>query len=822
MEQKIVFFIIAFLVGGAVFFTLGEMDLIGLSEEVQHETLSPYEPDMDLEFKRVNENEFYKTVLDFWETYRESKENHSMVLYLTQGAYLDKKLFFKTIKSNNLCSSLQSRYQDCGQREDTHIEYIPLPGVVKLEYKDETLHITSGSEYPINNRTRHASYIDFSGYSGKSDLIYTFPQLPSDARILSLSMKAALGSDFQLHINDYPCQKIKLHSNTEWDLSTCTHLINTSSGNNMTIEFKSKKAAEKFVGGGYLLMLYDTEISWTPSNKRYLPVMNGTIDYFASIHALGTSPSAEINLNYFAENNPNTEALYVQLNDNIEHEDTTPNNHGTYSKTFTSTDLAPGTNLLRIGRGKNPDLNYTIPVDVVLATDISGSMDCDMDHEHPQLCQFYGDYGNKTPACNDPGLIDENTQKLKLSTCFGKNLTDIIMDDYAGNKIGIVGFSTNASSYLNLTNDPNKIENKLDSLNASGETCIACAIARARKILNDSAKTRREIVLMTDGSATDCIEKAESCIIPEAEEQALEQARKAVAENIHIYTIGFNINEPRGRQLIKEIASIDSISHFKQGNTPQEVQQIYNDFAIEIASAKTIITENVQGYEGRFDTTAKIKHDSYIELTDPVSLSDNSSLRALVTQDIGCNDEFDLPDGSMMVLEDATLYILSDNQWVDRIELNGNLLFNRSNQSYLRSGDISKFRIPLAELHQSNEISVTLGNGKEPKSMCAHHNELHYTVSVPQSSLASPAPMTFSNARGCHWNVEFENRYYNLTLPASYSGNQQCTYTHENTYYSHEDSFQHTAFKLFEALDHNSDRIVDNSVKQIMLLGAKP
>src|SRR6266480_784114 len=71
------------------------------------------------------------------------------------------------------------------------------------------------------------------------------------------------------------------------------------------------------------------------------------------------------------------------------------------------------------------------------------------------------------------------------------------------NEIGLVSFSTTATTDSPLTSNFASVKTKVNALKASGSTCIQCAINQADKAITAGKRsnTKNVIVLLTDGIA---------------------------------------------------------------------------------------------------------------------------------------------------------------------------------------------------------------------------------------------------------------------------------------------------------------------------------
>jgi len=131
--------------------------------------------------------------------------------------------------------------------------------------------------------------------------------------------------------------------------------------------------------------------------------------------------------------------------------------------------------------------------DVVLITDLSGSMDWRLDSDSTSGRVIINN-------CSNPAIYNPSTQRLSLAKCLDMNFTSTVLSG-TGNKLALVSFSNSANSYVNLTNNKTLLNNTVTAYAIDANTCLSCAINRAYLILKQqSGPTRKKfIVVMTDG-----------------------------------------------------------------------------------------------------------------------------------------------------------------------------------------------------------------------------------------------------------------------------------------------------------------------------------
>lgn len=183
-----------------------------------------------------------------------------------------------------------------------------------------------------------------------------------------------------------------------------------------------------------------------------------------------------------------------------------------------------------------------VPTDIVVAIDLSGSMNNDQ--------------------ANPPEPI---TSVLDSAVNFVDNLR-------SSDQASLVTFASDALVNQNLTDDIGLIKSRMkqltiDPAEESGSTNIGDALLAAQSELNSvrhNTDARNVVVLLTDGLATAPDE--------EPEKYAIEAAGKLLEDNVVVYTIGlgFEVN----MQFLRDIAADESKAY--SAITTSELEQIYN------------------------------------------------------------------------------------------------------------------------------------------------------------------------------------------------------------------------------------------------------
>ena len=128
-------------------------------------------------------------------------------------------------------------------------------------------------------------------------------------------------------------------------------------------------------------------------------------------------------------------------------------------------------------------MEYTGVADVVLITDVSGSMGW----------RFDADWVAGTPRqCDDPNLQDPSTERLSVAKCLDKDFVHEILN-ISGNEMGLVSYYSVTDSVDPLTTDELSLNNSIDAYSAGGGTCICCGINSAKDELIKNLKVTQII-----------------------------------------------------------------------------------------------------------------------------------------------------------------------------------------------------------------------------------------------------------------------------------------------------------------------------------------
>lgn len=232
--------------------------------------------------------------------------------------------------------------------------------------------------------------------------------------------------------------------------------------------------------------------------------------------------------------------------------------------------------------------------DIISVVDLSGSMAPACSGVSSTCCRntLEGSYSSSTHICSNVNPIRNVTctttcggiwvDKLSSLKEANKELTKIL-SEAEGSRIGLVGYNTHIidSASLDLTDNLNQLDDKIDSWQTGGSTCICCGINEAlRRLQEDSSEDKmKKIVLMSDGAANImCSEQNTQNAMQDAIKASCD-AKAADSENLVIYTIG--LGEDVNENTLISMADCGGGRYFSAMNV-SELIEVYKRVAGEI------------------------------------------------------------------------------------------------------------------------------------------------------------------------------------------------------------------------------------------------
>ena len=277
--------------------------------------------------------------------------------------------------------------------------------------------------------------------------------------------------------------------------------------------------------------------------------------------------------------------------------------------------------------------------------------------------------------------------------------------------------------------------------------------------------------------------------------------------NITVFTIGFGADADKDT-LMK--TACNTSLYYDAANVSQ-LEQVYQNITQQILliadfSAQTIIINGTYAVSHLYNGTLDLNYTPIV--TPPAQ---NEILIKLQTpQFANCTTTLNIPPGLRLTEASVTSY--NGPYWTSYLSVNGNKIFNLTDYgtAYTTLGDPFLVKIPVNYLNTSNN-TIQLIEALSPQntlnaSNCSANNTIFYdgyiNSSIPRSTL-------LTKANGCNWHIEFEDGHFlNVTIPPSYTGPNNCTYTnasHNASSYDPTDAYDYGVFHLMQQLDFNND-----------------
>ena len=355
---------------------------------------------------------------------------------------------------------------------------------------------SSGASYLKKVRDKKtSSYAYFGGFVGQGNITVALEDIPADVGlgdVKQITIELDVISPFQLFINKNWCANLTPSGTmmypSQWDISYCNASIKPGI-NNFTLTFIDD-VNNAFVMGGNIRVEYQTDelkqdMSFTSKTYSF-PEIRGIVNLYDGFYVSGNITGMTIYLHYLADHSVtalnNTfyltignDTVYIDKNSTMEQFITL--NDSTLRTKINYSVLNGRTIPIRMGF---ENLSYESQLignsEVMLATDVSGSMDYRMD----------ADSTGQNRNCNNININASDTSRLSVAKCSDKNFAQNVLN-IIGNKLGLVSYSssTNAGTLTpttNLTKLFSTIGNASPETGygAGGSTCICCGINSAR------------------------------------------------------------------------------------------------------------------------------------------------------------------------------------------------------------------------------------------------------------------------------------------------------------------------------------------------------
>lgn len=179
--------------------------------------------------------------------------------------------------------------------------------------------------------------------------------------------------------------------------------------------------------------------------------------------------------------------------------------------------------------------------------------------------------------------------KLTAAKTSAKRFIDVLANSDIDNRIGMVSFSTSATTNSQLSNNYASVKAQVDGLNANGNTCQECAIKAANAEIATRGRPgiKKVVVMLTDGQAN-WVEGA-----TKQTDTALAEARALTAVNAGFqadktvfFTIGLGEKDATGNtrffgpEFLMKVATSTGGKHYFPA--PEELEGVYQDISLLI------------------------------------------------------------------------------------------------------------------------------------------------------------------------------------------------------------------------------------------------
>ncbi len=367
-----------------------------------------------------------------------------------------------------------------------------ITGVAKGEARSGS----SGEAHLKRIRGRELSrYLFFGGFVGQGNITVLL-DLPSDlneSQVSGFWLEADIDADFNLFVNGAQCNGLFTPNWTgnytpdSWNLSACTSLLRNGT-NSFLFSFPGG-VNTAYISGGFLRVSYSSEVfqeATTPGfTRQSLPELKGVVNLYDSFDVPGNLTGLSIVLHYLANHSEAENSTFyltignvtIFLDENSTTEQRVTITNATLADLLNYTLLSTRTVPFRVGfQNITFTTTYVGDADVVLITDVSGSMDREM-----------GSDNTGTPRnCDDQNINSSDTSRLSVAKCLDKQFASNILN-VSGNKVGLVSYATATNDGETVTPTTNfSVLNATigtavpeTGYGAGGWTCICCGINSA-------------------------------------------------------------------------------------------------------------------------------------------------------------------------------------------------------------------------------------------------------------------------------------------------------------------------------------------------------
>jgi Mg-chelatase subunit ChlD len=179
--------------------------------------------------------------------------------------------------------------------------------------------------------------------------------------------------------------------------------------------------------------------------------------------------------------------------------------------------------------------------------------------------------------------------KLTAAKTAAKRFIDVISNSDIDNRIGMVSFSTAATTNSQLSNNYLLTKTQVDTMVANGNTCQECAIkaANAEIAARGRPGIKKVVVMMTDGQANWTEGATKQIDTPTAESKALAAVNSGFAANGTVFfTIGLGEKDATGNtkffgpEFLTKVATSTGGKYYFPA--PEELEGVYQDISLLI------------------------------------------------------------------------------------------------------------------------------------------------------------------------------------------------------------------------------------------------
>lgn len=359
----------------------------------------------------------------------------------------------------------------------------------------------------IKDRTT-SSVVTFGGFEGEGNITKRL-MLPHEFNITSAYLELEAGTDFRLYVNGNLCQEFPLGSGNgsymvpdRWDInisneSVCNKSYFVPGVNNLSFRFEHINEnftadGPNYIAGGFFRVNYvsrnttDLEVRYindSAISRYYFPGIEGFINHYSSFYVPGNLSEMKLNMSFFSNY-----SVFLRIGNITVYEDNPFGNASLYlnstqleeifsNHSVNYTNLSLKTIPLRFGLKNVSTVNA--PVDIVLTTDISGSMNWRLDNNNNGV----------TRDCNDSQINDPSTRRISGARCAAKAMVDDVLAN-EGPEVGLVAYEQATDDIFNLSDNTTALKNEIDSYVVGGGTCICCGVRDAVNMLIQDQMTK--------------------------------------------------------------------------------------------------------------------------------------------------------------------------------------------------------------------------------------------------------------------------------------------------------------------------------------------